>query len=154
MAYLGSQIVSGHNYLLLCRVAPVVADPVETYAIAMVYEDSEGKLQLVNTTDFGVETFVGGEGLAGGWSEPETPELPDEVREAFEKAAGARTDVPYHPVALLAQQVVAGMNCRILAEADDVLPGYESNYVIVTLYSSVNSSDEITDIALLPAQEK
>lgn len=96
--------------------------------------------------------------ITGAWESADSPVVTKEMQEKFDKAlegpTGARTDVPYHPVALLAQQVVAGMNCRILAEADDVLPGYESNYVIVTLYSSVNGSDEITDIALLPAQEK
>ena len=153
VAYLGSQIVSGHNYLLLCRVAPVVADPVETYAIVQLYEDAEGNLQLVDTYDFGVETYLGGENLAGGWSEPESIELTDEIRDAFEKTQEGVSGQTYTPLAVLSQQVVAGMNYRILAVADNVQPGHETNYVIATLYKALDGSAEITDIALMPAEE-
>lgn len=154
VAYLGSQIVSGHNYMLLCRVAPVTADPVETYAIVSIYEDTEGNAQMTNVSDFGVETYLGSEGMTGGWSQPETPELPDDVKEAFEKAAGMRTDIAYHPVALLSQQVVAGMNYRILCEADNVLPGYDTNYAIITVYNALDGSAEISDLVqILPAEE-
>ena len=134
VAYLGSQIVSGHNYMLLCRVAPVTADPVETYAIVSIYEDTEGNAQMTNVSDFGVETYLGSEGMTGGWSQPETPELPDDVKEAFEKAAGMRTDIAYHPVALLSQQVVAGMN--------------------ITVYNAMDGSAEISDLVqILPAEK-
>lgn len=153
VAYLGSQIVSGHNYMLLCRVAPVTADPVETYAIVSIYEDTEGNAQMTNVSDFGVETYLGSEGMTGGWSQPETPELPDDVKEAFEKAAGMRTDIAYHPVALLSQQVVAGMNYRILCEADDTIPGYDMNYAILTVYHAADGSAEITDIVPLTPEE-
>ncbi len=152
VAYLGSQIVSGHNYLLLCRVAPVVADPVETYAVVQIYEDAEGNLQLINTADFGVETYLGGENLAGGWSEPETVELTDDILEAYEKAQ-ENSDADYTPLAVIGQQVVAGMNYRILAAEKNVEPGHENNYVIVTLYKALDSSAEITDVAKMPAQE-
>ena len=152
VAYLGSQIVSGHNYLLLCRVAPVVANPVETYAVVQVYEDAEGNLQLVDTSDFGVETYLGGENLAGGWSEPETVELTDDILEAYEKAQ-ENSDADYTPLAVIGQQVVAGMNYRILAELKNVEPGHATNYVIVTLYKALDGSAEITDVAKMPAQE-
>lgn len=154
VAYLGSQIVSGHNYMLLCRMAPVVEDPVETYAIVTVYEDTEGNAQLTTVSDFGLETYLGEEGMTGGWSQPETPVLSDEAKTAFEKAAGMRQDIAYHPVALLSEQLVSGMNYRILCEADNVLPGYDTNYAILTVYSALDGSAEITDLVqLLPAEK-
>jgi hypothetical protein len=152
VAYLGSQIVSGHNYLLLCRVAPVVANPVETYAVVQIYEDAEGNVQLINTSDFGVETYLGGENLAGGWSEPETVELTDDILEAYEKAQ-ENSDADYTPLAVIGQQVVAGMNYRILAAEKNVEPGHETNYVIVTLYKALDGSAEITDVAEMPGEE-
>lgn len=152
VAYLGSQIVSGHNYMLLCRVAPVTADPVETYAIVSIYEDTEGNAQMTNVSDFCVETYLGRENLAGGWSEPETVELTDDILEAYEKAQ-ENSDADYTPLAVIGQQVVAGMNYRILAAEKNVEPGHENNYVIVTLYKALDGSAEITDVAKMPAQE-
>ncbi|MCR4724705.1 MAG: hypothetical protein K5772_04610 [Clostridia bacterium] len=154
VAYLGTQFAADASHMLLCRVTPVVPDAVETYAIAMVYEDAEGGAELTSVSDFGMETFLGSETLAGGWSEPETPELPDEVTEAFEKAKETQTDILYHPVALLSQQVVSGMNYRVLCEADDAIPGYDTNYAILTLYSALDGSAEITDIAKCVEEEQ
>ena len=147
VAYLGSQIVSGHNYMVLCRVTPVVADPVETYAIVTFYEDTEGNVELTDVKDFGVETYLA-EGMMGGWSEPESVELTDELRAAYEEAGNE----DYIPVAVIGQQLVSGMNYRIVAEKQNVEPGHETNYVIVTLYKPLEGAASITDIAEMPLE--
>ena len=46
IAYLGSQVVSGTNYLLLCKVTPVYPDAVSEYDLVNVYEDLDGNISL------------------------------------------------------------------------------------------------------------
>ena len=51
-ALLGTQVVSGTNYMLFCKITPVVADPQPHYSIVTVYEDLEGKASITETHDF------------------------------------------------------------------------------------------------------
>ena len=46
VALLAEQVVSGHNYLILCRTTPVVEDPVSGYCFAVLYVDFDGKSQI------------------------------------------------------------------------------------------------------------
>lgn len=51
VALLGTQVVAGTNYCLLCKVTAVwVEQP--TYVLVYVYEDLEGNAEITNTTDF------------------------------------------------------------------------------------------------------
>ena len=67
--------------------------------------------------------------------------------------AQENSDADYTPLAVIGQQVVAGMNYRILAELKNVEPGHATNYVIVTLYKALDGSAEITDVAEMPGEE-
>lgn len=53
IALLGTQVVAGTNYLVLCEGAPVVQNPTESLYVAQVYEDLEGNAQFssVQTLD-------------------------------------------------------------------------------------------------------
>ena len=51
-ALLGTQIVSGTNYMLLCKITPVTANPQPHYSIVTVYEDLEGNASISDTHDF------------------------------------------------------------------------------------------------------
>ena len=51
VALLGTQVVAGINYAILCRVTPVVPDPVSAYAIAYVYAGVDGSCQLLEIDD-------------------------------------------------------------------------------------------------------
>ncbi len=152
VAYLGSQLVAGTNYKLLCGVAPVVPDPVETWAVVTVYKDLQGKASIIDVQESGIPTDLS-KGLMGGWSAPETPELTAEIREAFDKATEKLLGVNYEPLAVVGQQVVSGMNYRILCEATAVAPGAEPAYAIVTVYRDTAGSAEVTDVANFAAAE-
>lgn len=152
VAYLGSQLVSGTNYKLLCGVAPVVPDPVETWAVVTVYKDLQGKASITDVQESGIPTDLSA-GLMGGWSTPETPELTSEIREAFDKATEKLLGVNYEPLAVVGQQVVSGMNYRILCEATVVAPGAEPAYAIVTVYRDTAGSAEVTDVANFASAE-
>ena len=57
MALLGTQVVAGTNYAVLCRVTPVTPDAVSTVQVAVVYADLQGgasfrSFVLIDPADF------------------------------------------------------------------------------------------------------
>ncbi len=48
MALLGTQVVAGMNYAILCRVTPVVPDPVSTVQVVTVYADLQGNAEFTS----------------------------------------------------------------------------------------------------------
>ena len=146
VAYLGSQLVSGMNYRLLCRVAPVVPNAEEAYAIVVLYEDLNGNVSITDVQEFDAETNIYGESLTGGWAQAESPVVTDELKAVFENASEGLLGVEYSPVALVSSQVVAGMNYCFLCEATVVYPGAESTYALVWIYKDLQGNAEITQI--------
>ena len=51
VAYIGSQVVAGTNYSILCRTTPVVPDAVSSFSIVTVYEDLNGSAELTDVSD-------------------------------------------------------------------------------------------------------
>ena len=143
VAYLSSQVVAGRNHRVLCKAVTVVPDAVPTYAIVTVYEDLTGNAEITDVVRSNVEAGI--PGLAGGWNEPDSPEVTDNAKDALTKACETLTGAEYTPVALLATQVVAGMNYRILCESRATVPGAQAEYVIVTVYADLQGNAEITD---------
>lgn len=147
VAYLGSQVVAGTNHRVLCKESAVVPGAKMTYAIMTIYEDLGGKTKILEIMPSDVEAPRAEAGLAGGWTETETPELTDEAKAALQKACETLTGAEYTPLALLATQVVAGTNYRIVCESKATVPNAESEYVIVTVYADLQGNAEITDVA-------
>ncbi len=50
VAYIGSQLVSGMNYMILCRETIVVPDAVSKYAMVKVYADLSGNAEILEIT--------------------------------------------------------------------------------------------------------
>ena len=144
VAYLGSQIVAGTNHAILCRVAPVVPNAKETYAIVYLYEDLDGKVQITKVEDSDVETKF--YGAAGSWYQPDSPAVTKEVQAVFDKAFQGFAGVNYTPVAVAGCQTVSGTNYCILCESTVVVPNAETTYSFVYLYENLDGSCEITDI--------
>ncbi|MBR5769223.1 MAG: hypothetical protein IKX98_03840 [Clostridia bacterium] len=142
VAYLASQVVAGTNHCVLCKATPTVPDAEASYAIVYVYEDLNGGAEITGI----VESSAGAEyaDADGGWTETASPALTDEAKQALEKACETLAGVEYVPVALLATQVVAGTNYRILCEATATVPNAESNYVIVEAAEAPDGNAEIT----------
>ena len=145
VAYLASQVVAGTNHCVLCKATPVVPDAKTTYSIVYIYEDLEGNAEITDVVSSDADAESPEEGIVGGYTESESPEMTDEAKEALEKACETLTGAEYTPVALLATQVVAGMNYRIICEARPSVPSPESWYVIVTVYADLEGNAEITD---------
>lgn len=144
-AYLASQVVAGMNHRVLCKATATVPDAVTTYAIVTVYEDLNGGAQITDIADCDAQANI--LAVDGGWSEPDSPAVSEEALQALTKACETLTGAEYAPVALLATQVVAGMNYRILCESTPTVPNAETEYVIVTVYADLQGNAEITDTA-------
>lgn len=51
VAYIGSQVVSGINHAVLCKVTAVTPDAEGAYAIVYIYEDLNGNCEITEITD-------------------------------------------------------------------------------------------------------
>lgn len=51
MALLGTQVVAGRNYCILCRLTPVVPNATSHWALVYIYEDLEGNAKLLSVKD-------------------------------------------------------------------------------------------------------
>lgn len=54
VALLGTQIVAGTNYCILCAIAPVVPNPETHYALVYIYADLEGGAAITNVADLDI----------------------------------------------------------------------------------------------------
>ena len=89
------------------------------------------------------------EPLAGGWHAAESAEVTEQALEAFSVALEGLDGVAYEPIALLGEQVVAGMNYCILCRATPVVPGAQSRFVLAYVYAGLDGSAEFTRFAEL-----
>lgn len=145
VAYLASQVVAGSNHCVLCKATPVVPDAKTTYSIVYIYEDLEGNAEVTEVVSSAADAQSADEDIVGGWTEIDPPEMTEEARMVFKKACETLTGAEYTPLALLATQVVAGTNYRIICESKPSVPSSESGYVIVTVYADLGGNAEITD---------
>ena len=145
VAYLASQVVAGTNHCVLCKATPVVPNAKTTYSVVYLYEDLKGQAKITEIVSGQADAQSAGEDVVGGWTETESPEMTDEAKTALEKACETLTGAEYTPVALLATQVVAGTNYRVICEAKPAVPIPECGYVIVTVYADLEGHAEIID---------
>lgn len=57
VALLGTQIVAGTNYCLLCRIIPVVPEPAGHYALVYLYVDLQGNAEILGSTDLDIDAL-------------------------------------------------------------------------------------------------
>lgn len=146
VALIGSQIVAGTNYALLCRITPVVPDAVPHYAIVTLYEDLDGNTSITDILESQAEGEALPGELTGAWENPESPVVTDEARAALDKAMEKLVGADYKPIALLATQLVSGTNYSILCEVTPVVPNAKSTFVIAHVYQDLEGNAEITEV--------
>ena len=84
--------------------------------------------------------------VAGGWTEPESTDVTDEVKNLLNKATAKLAGGTYEPVAYLGSQVVAGTNHRILCKFTPATQDPTPTYAIVTVYEDLEGNAEIIEI--------
>ena len=126
---------------VLSKMTLMVPDASPAYAIVVMNGDGE----LTEILHSEAEAAAGATGeLAGGWEEADPPVISGEALEAFNKAVAPLDSVTFEPIALLAAQIVAGMNYSVLAwgtKAGDTEP----RYAIVHIYADLNGGAELTE---------
>ncbi len=157
-ALLGTQVVSGTNYMILAKGTTVTPEPVSALYVLVIYEDTEGNCTVANVSDFDLgaieEASSEGtpEGLVGGWElntlitasgfEPK-------ILDAIDKAAEAIDGKYYTPIVPLGEKVVNGTEYAILGIQFDGAENAPDQYCV--LFPVVSSDDTATleKIALL-----
>ena len=145
VAYLGSQVVAGTNYRILCKFTPATPDAEANYAIVTVYEDLEGKAEITEILNSEAKVPETDVMIDGGWIAPETPELTTEAFNALKASSEAVVGAAYAPVVLLGTQVVAGMNYCMLCEITPVTENAESHYAVVVVYEGVDGNTSVIE---------
>ncbi len=152
IALIGTQVVAGTNYAILCRAVPVVANPETRLAVVIVYESAEGKAEIKNIADFNLsETMEAKDkpetaAVLGGWTIPEdysVINLPAEAATAFTKAMEGFTGSNLEPLAYLGSQLVSGTNYAILCRATTEST---AKIVVATVYADLNGGATVTGI--------
>ena len=151
VANLATQVVAGTNYKLLCRGKAVVPGAEEVYVFVTLYEDLQGNAQITEIQRTKNATNIND--LPGGWFQAESVDLTPEMKAGFELAKAQLVGVEYKPVAILASQVVAGMNYCILCESKGVYPGATEQYSLVNIYVGFDQSVSLGEISVIEYDE-
>lgn len=153
VAYLGSQVVAGINHAFLCQAQTVSPDAEPYYAVVFLYADLSGAVSVLDLVPISVDSdgVRASEGAAepvpGGWIATHEFDLLNDQLEDLGRALDGLTGVSYEPVAFLAAQVVSGVNSAYLCRAQVVSPDAQPYYAIVSVYSALDGSCELLNIA-------
>lgn len=118
VALLGTQLVSGTNYCVLCEATVVYPDAQPGYALVYVYADLQGNASILNIVRLdpgsilesgSVENVESGSGLLGGW-----------------KVDREGTVAAENAVMHLASQMVSGTNHCVLCSGWNLVFVYEN----------------------------
>lgn len=158
VAYLGSQVVSGLNHMVLCQGTAVVPDAQPELKVVVIYQDLEDNAEIKNVTDFDLGKIAAQEstgteaGLAGGWNVTDTfgvANMPADAQKAFDSALEGLTGVDYQPMALLGRQVVSGTNYAILCHGSTVTAEPVNNIYVVFVYEDLEGKASVNNIVCL-----
>ncbi len=97
-----------------------------------------------------------GDNALGGWNMTEATEgtLPEEAKEAFEKALDGFVGSDIIPVALIGKQIVAGTNYCILAAVAPVVPDAEYEWKLVYVYADLQGGAKLMAIEDIYEEEE
>lgn len=149
IALIGSQVVAGTNYCVLCKATPVAPDAESSYVLLYIYADLDGNAEITDLKDFAAandsdEPIVGG--LEMNQGEVSVDGNAD-VKAAFDKALDGLVGCKYETVAYIGCQVVSGTNYVILCRTTPICPDAESVFSMVTVYEDLNGTAELSDVA-------
>lgn len=157
IAYLGSQVVSGMNYMFLCQ-----SDDNEFYA-AIIYKDASGISEIANTINLKLDevkdmSFTKADTEAvGGWKvtdDYKAVSLPKNAQNLFDSVMGT-DDALYAPLAYLGELTTEGNDaykaylCHTIA--DEAMP--EEEVFVMYLKHASDGQDTLDSITNLNLAE-
>ena len=156
IAYLGSQVVAGTNYAILCTRTLVTAEPTTDLAVLTVYVDLNGGAELLNIADFTLDDYVSKEDagtpaqLMGGWQAPEEAEeltsMPQDAATAYSAAFDGFVGNSLTPVAYLGKQIVSGTNFAFLCHSTLVTEEPVVSMQVVVINQDLEGNATLTNI--------
>ena len=146
VAVLGTQIVAGTNYAILCKATPVYPDAAPEVKVMYIYEDLAGNAEITSFQTIIGEALDGGFATNGGKIALSKKK---DVYSAFKKAMKDLVGVSYKPVAYLGSQVVAGSNYLILCRSRVVYPNAPYGWSLITVNKALDGSVSLVDINTL-----
>ena len=159
VALLGSQVVSGTNYMYLAKGYQAGESDKATYKIVVVYRNLEGKSTITKVSDFDYTKYTNinkegtSEQLSGGWSARSTGkpyDIPDEkIQSIFNKATSTLTGMSFKPIAVLGKQLVSGTNYAILCFGAATVPDAIENVYLLTVYEDLEGTCEVVSHAYI-----
>lgn len=156
---MGTQVVSGKNYMYLSKMTTVVPNAETELGVIVVYANLQGGAELlhVNKINLGEcaeaeSEFASDKGLVGGWQVNENlveGDLPEGAKEAFDKCTEGLLGVNYTPITLLGTQVVAGTNYAVLALRQTVTPDAPKELCIMYIYADLKGNASLSNVYAL-----
>ena len=129
IAYLGSQVVNGTNHAVLAK-QTILSGRDTTNVVVLIFNEKPNDMKA---TLVSIDRVVeGGAPLGGIHVDPKT-EIPANAKEAWDTAFANFVGSKVEPVALLATQVVNGVNYIFAAEIAPLVPNAVSQVVLVTV---------------------
>ncbi len=143
---LGTQIVAGTNYCILCRGTATVPNAISGYYLVYVYADLEGNAEVLKIDSL---LEVENADVDGGWGvNTGNPAFGNnaEVKAAYEKALASMVIAggEMEPVAFLGSQVVGGFNYLVLCRVKAVVEDPSTELALVTIYVDPEGNASIT----------
>ena len=152
VAYLGSQVVAGTNHVYLAQATVVYPGATPTFVLIYLYEDLQGKVQLMTVADMPIVPQADGTATApeprlmGGWSYADDPTVTDEMLTRLDQALEGLVGATYMPVANLGEQVVAGLNRCLLCQVSPVVPDAQPHYALVYVYEDLQGGGALNQV--------
>ena len=146
---LGTQVVSGTNYMYLC-----ISE--EGFKTIVIYEDLQGNCSVTKTSDFDVSKYAHNsitneaKELSGGWTintDMTGSKIDSEVLDVFNDATKTITGVTYTPLIVLADQIVSGTNYAVLCIGKPSTTGNDTYIDVLTIYKNLDGESSLVSIA-------
>ena len=148
---IATQVVSGTNYAYLCKETPADKDAPTNWSIITLFSDFSGNTSLVHIESIdptNIKTLdnIPDAPLAGAWT-ADGKEKGADLPEAVQAALDSNMGLSLVPTAVLAEQVVAGINYRILAYGTLVTAEPRTDLYIVDVFADLEGTAKITSIS-------
>lgn len=148
IAVLGTQVVAGTKYAILCKATPVIPDAVPDITIMYIYENVDGTVDID-----GFQTVISGGDKGGFKANTGKFTIKNKknkaVYSAYKKAMKELVGVDYKPVLYLGKQKKSGSNYMILCRSQVVYPDAPYEWSLVTVSKSAKGKVKLGDVQTL-----
>lgn len=148
IAVLGTQVVAGTKYAILCRATPVIPDAAPDITIMYIYENVDGTVDID-----GFQTIISGGDKGGFKANTRKFTIKNKknkaVYSAYKKAMKELVGVVYKPVLYLGSQNKSGSNYMILCRSQAVYPNAPYEWSLVTVSKSAKGKVKLGDVQTL-----